>query len=489
MAGLRGFFTKRSAAKPIAARDSAAILNAIIGHMIVPMFVLDREGKVTIWNEACEKLTGLSAAAVMGTAKHWKGFYLKERPCLADLVFKGADAEVKKLYAAHDEGGSREGRMRAQNWCDLPKGVRRYLQIDAGAIRDAKGDILFVVETLQDQTALKEAETQVEQNREAQARDFETIRSALGAGLDRLAKGDLEVQIDARLPEAADALRKDFNISARGLRELISRVFSVSRAIDGGAGEIVAATRELSDQSQRQRDLLAETAAALNRITATVRGNAEGADGARGIVAAAKVDAEKSGVVVREAIAAINEIEQSSKQISQIIGVIDEIAFQTNLLALNAGVEAARAGESGRGFAVVASEVRALAQRSADAAKEIKTLISTSYAQVSRGVELVGNAGASLERIAKQVSNLNEAVSMIAKHSFEQAAGLQQVDTEMARADRVMHRTLAIVENAAAAAASLAQEIAELQQMVDRFHVGRSDAPSRARRAPMRAAE
>ena len=457
-----------------------------LAQMASPFFALDRAGEVVAWNAACARLTGVSASEVMGTRNHWRAFYPQERPCLADLVLNGAGANVSALYAG--AGDAKDGAKQAQNWCDLPKGVRRYLQIDAGPIRGPDGGILFVVETLQDQTALKEAESAIEAQREGQSSEYDRIRDALGEGLGRLAQGDLEIQIDVRLPGAADELRKDFNSAVRSLNDLFARIFSITGVIDDGARKIVASTRDVTNQSQSQRVALAQTAQSLNRITATVRDNAAGADAARAIVGEAKQDAERSGIVVREAIDAINEIEKSSKQIGNIIGVIDEIAFQTNLLALNAGVEAARAGDSGRGFAVVAQEVRALAQRSADAAKEIKTLISSSYAQVSRGVELVGNAGGSLERIAAQVANLNDAVAAIASHSFEQASSLQQVDGAMTEADGMMQRTLQIVENSADAASTLASEIANLRSMIDDFQTdNRASGPSA--RAPLQAAE
>jgi methyl-accepting chemotaxis protein len=453
--------------------DDPQFVMSLIEHMVVPLFVLDCDGNVIVWNEACEKLTGLAAASVLGTKDHWRGFYTAARPCLADLVLKGGDAEVGALYAAHDAQASTPGRMRALNWCDLPIGARCYLAIDAVALRNAAGELVGVIETLQNMTALKEAEAAVEAQREAQAHNLDAIRTSLGAGLDRLARGDLEARVETPLPDAADELRKNFNSAAQGLQELLVNIVTTSHSIDRGATEIAATTEELSQHSERQTVDLDETTTALSAITGTVRQTAEGANQARDVVAAAKADAEKSGIVVGEAIAAINSIEQSSKQISQIIGVIDEIAFQTNLLALNAGVEAARAGDAGRGFAVVASEVRALAQRSAAAAKEIKGLISTSKGQVEQGVDLVTKAAAALERIVVQVSEINEVVSAIAASSQAQAIGLQQVNTSMSHVDQATRQNVTIVAQSAKTAHSLARESEDLQRMIARFQIGR----------------
>ena len=203
-----------------------------------------------------------------------------------------------------------------------------------------------------------------------------------------------------------------------------------------------------------------------------MRKTAEGAKEARDAVGSARADAERSGVVVRDAVAAMSEIESSAQQISQIIGVIDEIAFQTNLLALNAGVEAARAGDAGRGFAVVASEVRALAQRSADAAKEIKALISASSQQVERGVDLVGETGKVLERIVTQVTQINGVVTEIAASAEEQSTGLQEVNTAVNQMDQVTQQNAAMVEEATAASHALTQEADTLSRLIARFELG-----------------
>jgi methyl-accepting chemotaxis protein len=225
----------------------------------------------------------------------------------------------------------------------------------------------------------------------------------------------------------------------------------------------------------------------LDEITSTVRKTADSANHAREFVSLAKSDAEKSGAVVQDAVKAMGAIEQSSGQIGQIIGVIDEIAFQTNLLALNAGVEAARAGDAGRGFAVVASEVRALAQRSAGAAREIKALIATSSGHVAMGVRLVGETGKSLTRIVTQVSELNSVVVEIAASAAEQATGLAQVNTAVNQMDQVTQQNAAMVEETTAASHSLARETEQLSSLVGRFRVGEvkesaEDVPARRQR-------
>ncbi len=224
---------------------------------------------------------------------------------------------------------------------------------------------------------------------EALARERSTVARTIGAGLARLAEKDLTWRITEELPEAYAQVQADFNEAVEQLAAAFEAVRASTDAVHSGSEEIAVASDDLSRRTEQQAASLEETAAALDEITATVNKTASGARIARDAVSGARVDAEHGGAIVRKAVEAMSEIEKSSRQISQIIGVIDEIAFQTNLLALNAGVEAARAGDAGRGFAVVASEVRALAQRSAEAAKEIKALISTSGAQVSEGVSLV----------------------------------------------------------------------------------------------------
>ncbi|WP_370451051.1 methyl-accepting chemotaxis protein [Brevundimonas sp. M20] len=320
---------------------------------------------------------------------------------------------------------------------------------------------------------------------EAAAEEQALVVSALAEGLERLSAGDLTYRLTQTFPTHYVKLQSDFNAAIGQLKDAMSVVVSNVSAIRSGSGEISHAADDLSRRTEQQAASLEETAAALDQITATVNKTASGARQASDVVQGARGDAETSGIVVRDAVAAMSAIEQSSSQISQIIGVIDEIAFQTNLLALNAGVEAARAGDAGRGFAVVASEVRALAQRSAEAAKEIKTLISASGTQVASGVSLVGQTGEALQRIVSRVAEIDSLVSEIAASAQEQATGLQQVNTAVNQMDQVTQQNAAMVEQSTAASHSLSQEAESLASSVARFRIG--DGSVQATRATPRA--
>jgi methyl-accepting chemotaxis protein len=304
----------------------------------------------------------------------------------------------------------------------------------------------------------------------------------LAAGLAQLAEGNLTGRLRA-FPEEYKQLETDFNAAIGKLQDTISVIAGNSQGIHSGTGEISQAADDLSKRTEQQAASLEETAAALDEITATVRKTAEGAKHASEVVIAAKADAEASGKVVQDAVVAMGAIEKSAQEISQIIGVIDEIAFQTNLLALNAGVEAARAGDAGKGFAVVASEVRALAQRSAEAAKEIKALIQASTTQVASGVNLVGETGKALTRIAQQVTEITGIVTEIAASAQEQATGLHQVNTAVNQMDQMTQQNAAMVEESTAASHSLAQEAEKLTSLVGQFKTGQETSAAPARRS------
>jgi methyl-accepting chemotaxis protein len=342
------------------------------------------------------------------------------------------------------------------------------------------------------QFAANEAErVRAEAERAEAGKQLSRIVEALAKGLERLSNGDLLYRVDEAFPSAYEKLRGDFNDAMDKLQDAISSIATNTQGVRAGAGEITQASDDLSRRTEQQAASLEQTAAALDEITATVRKSAESASEARNVVTTAKADAESSGEVVRETVNAMSGIESSSKKIGNIIGVIDEIAFQTNLLALNAGVEAARAGDAGRGFAVVATEVRALAQRSADAAKEIKTLISASGAQVATGVKLVGDTGKALGRIVEQVNRLNVLVGDIAGSSQEQATGLAEVNTAVNQMDQVVQQNAAMVEQTTAASHSLASEAEALGRLVGQFQIGadsHQQEPMRVTAPPLRKA-
>ena len=318
------------------------------------------------------------------------------------------------------------------------------------------------------------------------AQDQAFVMERIAQGLARLSQGDLTVRVVDQFPEGYGQLRTDFNGAMDHLDQAMSQVMAAVGGIGRSSDEITAAADNTARRSEQQAASLEETAAALDEITATVRRASQGANDAARVVGSTRGDAERSGEVVRDAVAAMTGIEQSSQQIGQIIGVIDEIAFQTNLLALNAGVEAARAGDAGRGFAVVAQEVRALAQRSAEAAKEIKTLISTSAGQVGQGVKLVGQTGDALEGIVFKVGEIDALVKELAASAGEQATGLNEVNAAVNQMDQGVQQNAAMIEQATAVSHSLKTEIGGLVQMMSRFQVSGGRAASGS--APMRRA-
>ena len=303
-------------------------------------------------------------------------------------------------------------------------------------------------------------------------KDREYALSTLELGLQALSSKNMVYQIKDQLPEAYEQLKTDFNRAVSQLKAAFLDIANGTDVIGGGINAISAAADDLSRRTEQQAAALEESAAALVEITATVNQTASGASRAQVIVNAAKSEAEKSSVIVRQAADAIGRIEKTSQSIGQILGVIDEIAFQTNLLALNAGVEAARAGDAGRGFAVVASEVRALAQRSADAAKEIKGLISQSSHEVGEGVELVARTVTALQTIAAQVADINQVVSDIAGSTKNQAVSLHEMSAAVNQIDQNTQRNASMVEETTAATVELRRQTEALVGQVASFQLG-----------------
>ena len=318
----------------------------------------------------------------------------------------------------------------------------------------------------------------------SKAEQTQLIVSSIGAGLERLAEGDLTHRITAALSGPFSKLKENFNAAIAHLEDTMTKVLRTSDLIANGAGEISQAADDLSRRTEQQAASLEETAAALEEITATMKRTASNTHDVDAAINTATGAAKEGGAVVQSATHAMDGIAQSSRQITDIIGVIDEIAFQTNLLALNAGVEAARAGDAGRGFAVVASEVRALAGRSSEAAKQIKTLISSSGEQVAGGVKLVGESGSALRRIVDQVQQINVLVSEMAGAAEQQSTGIQQVNAAVAQMDQVTQQNAAMVEESTAASRNLADETHVLMELVSFFRVAQGVSSLRASAKP-----
>ncbi|MGO7423400.1 methyl-accepting chemotaxis protein, partial [Rhizobium ruizarguesonis] len=341
--------------------------------------------------------------------------------------------------------------------------------------------LLVLRDSVDERSALRgredERQRQIEEERRGNEASLRSVSErqtqamqALGVGLEKLAGGDLTVTI-GDIGEDYAKLRGDFNAAVDALNGVIHAIAESSHVVNESASDISEATGNLSKRTEQQAAALEETAAALDEITATVKTASERANEAREMVTETKASAGKSGEIVRNAVTAMGRIEESSNRISQIISVIDEIAFQTNLLALNAGVEAARAGEAGRGFAVVAQEVRELAQRSANAAKEIKALISRSAAEVEGGVALVRSTGDALLEIEALVNRVNDHVVSIATAAREQSTGLNEINSSVNHMDQMTQQNAAMVEETTAASRTLADESTQLKTLLANFRL------------------
>jgi methyl-accepting chemotaxis protein len=298
------------------------------------------------------------------------------------------------------------------------------------------------------------------------------VSEVFGKAISALAAKQLDYRITDSLPEGYHPMRDAFNAALSELSATITRIGASAANIKDEAEEIRGSADSLAKRTEQQASSVEQTAAALDQITATVTDSAKRAGEANALASRARTGARDSGIVVTQAVAAMSEIETSSKAISSIIGVIDEIAFQTNLLALNAGVEAARAGDAGKGFAVVAQEVRELAQRSANAAKEIKSLITNSGEQVKNGVALVAEAGRALGAIASEVTEISDHIHAIHEAAREQTAALSEINGAINVMDQGTQQNAAMVEEANAASYNLANEAVRINSMIDEFSTG-----------------
>ena len=337
-----------------------------------------------------------------------------------------------------------------------------------------------LIERLQLEAEAKRTEARSAADREsaeraALARTEAAVVGTLGEGLSALARGDLKYRIRGELPPAFAQLRDDFNQTTEILQTMLGEVVECAASITSSAEDIGGAAHNLSQRTSGQASRVEETAAAVAELTETVSQSSRLAMSARERVLTAADVGQRSGEDAAKAVAAMDAIQSSSRRISAIISVIDEIAFQTNLLALNAGVEAARAGDTGRGFAVVASEVRSLAQKSADAAREIKSLIDESGRHVTHGVGLVGAAGTSMREIARHVTDVSSLIDSIASAASEQASALKNINSALGDLDQVTQHNAAMADDSSEAAQSLLGQASRLSELVEQFQIGDAD--------------
>lgn len=426
--------------------EDACIIEAI--HRVQAVIEFLPDGQIVFANANFLNVLGYTFSEIEG--KHHSMF------CAPEYV-------ASQAYTSFWER-LRTGQFIADEFLRLGKGGREvWIQASYNPIFDMDGRVTKVIKFATDVS------------------DRVRACQELGAGMQALAEGNLDQCFDAPFIPALDSLRVHFNDSVSRLKQALQTVGINARGVASSSAEIRAAASDLANRTQQQAVSVDSTATSLQEVTEWVNDTARRAEDAGVLVNQTRNDAERSGSVVKNAVVAMADIEGSSREISNIIGVIDEIAFQTNLLALNAGVEAARAGDAGRGFAVVAQEVRELAQRSANAAKEIKSLITTSSNQVKAGVSLVGDTGQALQQIMTQVQDINKHVDAIVESARKQAGGLKEINNALSNIDIATQQNAAMVEETTAASHSLAGEAEALQDLLAQFKVGeRAAVPAHA---------
>lgn len=416
---------------------------------------------------------------------------IKSNPKFSEIFGWGEEAKgrtFEELFGPNED--TRIGMQRLRSGLTVNRKVERptksggtvVVEVAMNPVLDGQGRLDRIIEIGSDVTRLENARREADAERNRQAESQRRVLDDLSRGLSALAEGDLTVGLGTPFPPEYEQVRADFNVAREKLHAVIEQLISAIEHINSGAARITKGSDDLSRRTESQAATLEQTSAALDELTTSVRSMTAGAKEANQTVSDARDSAEASGQIVGQAVEAMGEIERSSGEIARIIGVIDDIALQTNLLALNAGVEAARAGEAGRGFAVVATEVRNLAQRTSEAAREIKALISVSSGNVARGVGLVGQAGEALHRIVESVGHISALVSGIATAQEEQSTGLTEISSGANQLAEVTQQNAAMVEQTAAESHALRKESEGLTELAGRFRLtGQQEMEARAR--------
>ena len=421
--------------------DGRAAIDALSKSQAIIEF--DPDGKVLTANDLFLRSTGYELSEIKG--KHHSIF------CHQDYA---VSKEYEKLWSDLKAGRPTSGEIQRKH----KSGKDVWLVASYNPIRNEAGEVIKVMKVAVDITEMK-----------VQQLATEDVLKEANEVMTFMAQGDLRKRMDGDYGREFEPLKNAINACANKLTEVMARITEGANSVARGAQEIAQGNSNLSARTEQQASNLEQTASSMEQMTSTVKQNSDNAQQANQLAVSARDQAENGGSVVGEAVTAMSAISDSSKQIADIIGVINEIAFQTNLLALNASVEAARAGEQGRGFAVVASEVRNLAGRSATAAKEIKELIEDSVAKVEEGTRLVDESGNTLEEIVVAVKKVTDIVGEIAAASKEQSVGIEQVNRAIMQMDETTQQNTALVEEAAAASASMGDEAAQLMQLVSYF--------------------
>ncbi|MBL8473890.1 MAG: Tar ligand binding domain-containing protein [Rhodocyclaceae bacterium] len=494
LARMQQSLSERMGAERETARESLRIRNAL-DKCSTNVMLADTDGRILYLNEALgstlraaeadirKDLPSFSAAGLLG--RNFDDFHRNpghQRQILAGLTgVHRADIAVGgrsfRLTAnpVVDAGGARIGTV--LEWLDRTQEVAIENELADVLTAATRGDFSRRLALEGKQGFFREVAAGLNELTELVARGLREVAGVLNA----ISRGELNEHVKGEYAGTFGQLKDDTNATVDRLREVVGQIQEASEAINTAASEIAAGNRDLSARTEEQASSLEETASSMEELNATVRQNAENAQRANTLAASSNDAARRGGETVHGVVETMGEIQRSAQKIADIIGVIDSIAFQTNILALNAAVEAARAGEQGRGFAVVASEVRALAQRSAQAAREIKTLISASVENVNGGVKLVSQAGKTIEEVVASFGSVADLVTDISSASREQSSGIEQVTVAVNSMDEVTQQNAALVEQAAAAAESLEEQAQTLARVVAMFRIGQGGGASASR--------